>query len=86
MSHRIRAVRFEPGTNDGPLDCSCGWSGRVVGFDDHKAGRDPTRCPKGHDDWEATVRGKRCRTCHREASRMCKMRKRAQRERERVAA
>jgi hypothetical protein len=36
MSHKIAAVRFIPRTNDGPIDCDCGWSGQASEFAAHK--------------------------------------------------
>lgn len=80
MTHRIVSVTYEPGTNDGPLDCSCGWSGRAVDHDLHRTGRHvDALCPRGHCDWDRTPRGRRCRPCHREATRRYNATKRARR-------
>lgn len=35
MRHRVASVTFTPRTNDGPLDCTCGWSGTVSTWTAH---------------------------------------------------
>lgn len=85
MTHRIQDVHYEPGTNDGPLDCACGWSGRASAYDRHRGvvprlGARSETCPRGHSEYEDDGRGnRRCRPCHRETSRRHRDRKRERR-------
>jgi len=36
MTHRVTALTFLRGTNDGPADCQCGWSGLASEFSVHR--------------------------------------------------
>lgn len=92
--HRVAAVHFEHGNRSdvAPIECDCGWSGTVGGFDRHKGGFGvaraatevvrPTHCPQGHDMATAhvTAAGRRqCRICRREATNRYAARKRQER-------
>ena len=90
MTHRVGLIRFDVGTNDGVMQCRCGWFGRVSDYDVHRGAvqRDPDTCRSGlhRDDFETYRETRRCRACHRESTRRARDRKRAQRERAVVAA
>lgn len=95
MTHRVGLIRFDVGTNDGVMQCRCGWFGRVSDYDVHRGAvqRDPDTCRSGlhRDDFETYrladgTETRRCRACHRESMRRARDRKRAQRERAVVAA
>lgn len=88
--HVVGLIRFDPGTNDGVLQCRCGWFGRVSAYDAHRGiGRaDPDTCRHGHvgqmeEYGDPAAPFRRCRTCHRES---CARSRARRRERQEVAA
>lgn len=44
MTHLVASIVFEPGRNDGPATCACGWEGRASEFAAHRtaAGEPPS--------------------------------------------
>jgi hypothetical protein len=35
-AHSVTEIHFPPGSNDGPCDCACGWSGQASEFSAHR--------------------------------------------------
>lgn len=63
-THIIRAVRFAPKTNDGPLECSCGDEMLSSEFNDHRKamnapkGTSESDLPKQFSLWRRSTPGK----------------------------
>jgi len=72
MTHRVTALQFIRGTNDGPADCSCGWSGLASEFSAHRKASGATPPASGSvgprtttpDEWNGHLRT-HCRHGHR---------------------
>lgn len=86
MTCRIKDVRFAPRTNDGPLDCTCGWSGLASAYDEHRHARrrpaGPRPCPEGHAGPFKTLASgaRRCIECARRQNAESRERMRARME------
>lgn len=72
MKHRIRAIKFHPGTNDGPVECGdCPWWGPASEWEAHKTGVSANECRNRHNGpWYVDSAGyRRCLTCVRQQKR-----------------